>query len=149
MQKANKISAFFFLGLFSLMMLHQAFPHLHEQNEDSHSHSKVTHSGEHHHHEDNKKGSKENQNFDFGIIGFFMDMHVHATSSGDIVVSERTVIEQRSNVDKDIADNQFDFQKLLLPDIRQNDNPPIYHPPNRHFNPYLSYLDLRGPPALG
>lgn len=140
-QKANKISALFFLGLFSLIMLHQAFPHLHDQNEDSHSHSEVAHSHQHH-------DNQENQDSDLGFIGFFMDMHVHATSSGDIVVSERTVIE-RSNVDKDIADKQFDSQKLLLPDIRQNDNPPIYHPPNRHFNPYLSYLDLRGPPALG
>lgn len=142
MQKADKISAFFFLGLFSLIMLHQAFPHLHEQNEDSHSHSEIAHSHQHH-------DNQENKDSDLGFIGFFMDKHVHATSSGDIVVSERTSVEQRSNVDKDVADNQFDFQKLLLPDIRQNGNPPIYHPPNKYFNPYLSYLDLRGPPTLG
>jgi hypothetical protein len=144
MQKANKISAFFFLGLFSLIMLHQAFPHLHHQHEDSHS--DVAHSGEHHHHDD---GSNKNEESPYGFFGFLMDMHVHSTVSSDIVVLKRSTVEQQTVADTDIANNAFDTQRLFLIDNGQNENPPIYHPPNKSFNPYLSCLDLRGPPALG
>ncbi len=148
MQKANKISAFFFLGLFSLMMLHQALPHLHHQHEDSpsHSHSDVAHSGEHHHHDD---GPKEKQQSPFGFFGFLMDMHVHSSVSSDIAVLKRSTVEQQTVVDKDVSNSTFDIQKLFLIDNGQNESPPIYHPPNTYFNPYLSCLDLRGPPTLG
>lgn len=146
MQKYNHIKAFFFLGLFSLMMLHQAFPHLHHQHGDSHSHSDVAHTGEHPHHDD---GSKEEEPSPYGFFGFFMDMHVHSTVFNDIVILKRNTVEQQTIVDKDVAMSAFDFQELYLIDGRQNNKPPIYHPPNTYFNPYLSYLDLRGPPSLG
>lgn len=148
MQKANKISAFFFLGLFSLIMLHQAFPHLHHQHEDAHSHfrSDVAHSGEHHHHDD---GSKEKEESPYGFFGFLMDMHVHSAVSGDIVVLKRTSVEQQTVVYKDVLDSTFDTLRLFLLYNGQKDSPTIYHPPNRYFNPSLSNLDLRGPPALG
>ena len=150
MQKASKISAFFFLGLFSLMMLHQALPHLHHQHEDSrsHSHSDVAHSGEHHHHDDRSKEKGKEQS-PFGFFGFLMDMHVHSTVSSDIVVLKRSTVEQQTVTDKDLADNTVDTQRLFLIDNGQNESPPIYHPPNKYFNPYLSCLDLRGPPTLG
>lgn len=146
MQKANKIAAFFFLGLFSLMMLHQAFPHLHHQHEDSHSHSDIAHPGEHHHHDDSSR-EKEKSLYDFFV--FFMDMHIHSTVSSDIVVLKRNTIELHTIVDKDVIKSAFDIQRLYLIDKRQNSKPPIYQPPNKYFNPYLSYLDLRGPPSLG
>ncbi len=146
MQKANKISAFFFLGLFSLMMLHQAFPHLHHQHEDSHSHSDIAHTGEHHHHDDN---SEENEESPYGFFGFLMDMHVHSTVSSDVVVLKRNAVEQQIIVDKDVAKSAIDVQRFFLIDDGQNSEPSIYHPPNTYFNPYLSYLDLRGPPSLG
>jgi hypothetical protein len=151
MQKANKISAFFFLGLFSLIMLHQAFPHLHHQHEDSHSHSGVAHPGDHHHHHENGSGENEDSPYGFfDFFGFFMDMHVHSASSGgDIFVLKRHSVEQLRIVAKDVTDKTFDVAKLFLPDIRQIDNPATYHPPNTYFNPSLSCLDLRGPPALG
>lgn len=146
MQTANKIAAFFFLGLFSLMILHQAFPHLHHQHEDSHSHSNIAHTGEHHHHDDN---SQENEDSPLGFFGFFMDLHVHSTVSSDIIVLKRNTVEQQTIVDKDLAKSTFEIQELFLNDYRQDCKPPIYDPPNKYFNPYLSYLDLRGPPSLG
>ncbi|HDZ14190.1 hypothetical protein LCGC14_0889690 [marine sediment metagenome] len=146
MQKANKISALFFLALFSLMMLHQAFPHLHHQHEDSHSHSDIAHTGEHHHHDDSSEEEEESL---YGFFGFLMDMHVHSTVSSDIVVLERNTVEQRTEVDKYVAESAIDIQRLFLIDDRQNSEPPIYHPPNTYFNPYLSNPDLRGPPSLG
>ncbi|HBY67547.1 MAG: hypothetical protein CME35_01155 [Gramella sp.] len=146
MQKPNKIAAFFFLGLFSLMMLHQVFPHLHHQHEETHSHSDIAHTGEHHHHDDS---SHEKEESPYGFFGFFMDMHVHSTVSSDIVVLKRNTFEQQTIVDDNVVKLTSDFQEFYVVDNRQNDKPPIYHPPNRHFNPYLSSLDLRGPPSLG
>jgi hypothetical protein len=146
MQRRNKISAFFFLGLFGLMLLHQSIPHVHHQHEDSHSHSDLAHSEDYHHHGDS---SQENEDSSNGFLGFFMDMHVHSTVSSDIVLLKRNTIEQQTIVDKDVANNDFGFQGPFLIDNRENDKPPIYHPPNTYFNPYLSHLDLRGPPSLG
>ena len=146
MQKTNKIAAFFFLGLFSLMMLHQAFPHLHHQHEDSHSHSDVPNSGEHHHHDDS---SHDKDKSPYGFLGFLMDMHVHSTVSSDIVVFKRNTVEQQTIVNKDVADNAFDIQFLFSNFRGQNAGPPIYYPPNNYFNPNLLYPDLRGPPSLG
>ena len=133
MQKANKIAAFFFLGLFALMVLHQAFPHLHHQHQDSHSHSDVAHTGEHHHHDN---GSHED------------DMHVHSTVSTDIIV-ERQIVEHRTDTNENVVKTYSGFQELYFIDKRRNNDPPLYHPPNHYFNPFLSSLDLRGPPSLG
>ncbi len=146
MQKYNHIKAFFFLGLFSLMIMHQTFPHLHHQHGDSHSHSDIAHTGEHHNHHNN---SQENEDSPYGFFGFFMDMHIHSTVSSDIVVLKRNTIEQQTIVDKNVANNALETHRLVFRDIGQNENHPVYHPPNTYFNPYLSYLDLRGPPSLG
>lgn len=145
MQKPNKIAAFFFLGLFSLMMLHQVFPHLHHQHEDAHSHSDIAHTGEHHHHDDD---SHEEES-PYGFFGFVMDMHIHSTVSSDIVLLERNTIEQQTVAEKDVAKSSFETQNIFLIDYRQNSKSPVYHPPNKYFNPYLSSLDSRGPPSLG
>jgi len=152
MGKHVQIKSFLFLGIFSMLLLHQTLPHLHHQHEDSHSHeashshSDVAHSGEHHHHNDS---SQENEKSPYGFFGILMDMHVHSTVSSDIVVVKTNTVEQQTNVDKDVADSVFDFQGHLSIDNRQNASPPIYHPPNNYFNPYLSCPDLRGPPILG
>ena len=146
MQKPIKIAAFFFLVLFSLMMLHQVFPHLHHQHEDSHSHSDIAHTGEHHHHDDS---SQEKEDSPYGFFGFVMDMHTHFTVSGEVVLFERNTIEQQTVVEKDVAKSSFETQNIFSIDYRQNSKPPVYHPPNKHFNPYLSSLDSRGPPSLG
>lgn len=146
MQKSNKIAAFFFLGLFGLMMLHQVFPHLHHQHEDLHSHSDIAHNDEHHHHEND---SEDDENSSYGFLGFVMDSHVHSTVSSDVLVLKRNTVKQQTNIDKDVVKASFGIQQIFLLDSRQNSKPPIYHPPNNYFNPYLSYLDLRGPPTLG
>ncbi|MDC7994104.1 hypothetical protein [Altibacter sp. HG106] len=146
MQKPNKIAAFFFLGLFSLMMLHQVFPHLHHQHEETHSHSDIAHTGEHHHHDDS---SHEKEESPYGFFGFFMDMHVHSTVSSDIVVLKKNTFEQQTIVDYNVVKPTSDFQEFYVVDKRQNAKPPIYQPPSYYFNPYLSSLDLRGPPSLG
>ncbi|TLP71219.1 hypothetical protein [Maribacter sp. ACAM166] len=146
MQKHNHIKALLFLSIFSMLILHQAFPHLHHQHQGPHSHSDLAHSGEHHHHDD---GSKEKDEARDGLFGLFMDMHLHSTVSSDIIILKRNTVEQQTVAVKDVANKPCETQRPLLIDNGQNESPPIYHPPNKYFNPYLSYLDLRGPPALG
>jgi len=146
MQKAKKIAAIFFLGLFGLMMLHQAFPHLHHQHEDSHSYSDLAHPAEHHHHDDS---SAETDSSLYGFFGIFMEMHVHSTVSSDLVVLRRHTTEWQTPAFKDVAGNALYIRSLYLTDKKQNSKPPVYHPPNNYFNPCLSHLGLRGPPAIG
>lgn len=148
MQKANKIAAYFFLGLFGLLVLHQAYPHLHHQHEgvDSHSHSDIAHTGEHHHHDDS---SHEDEDSPYGFFRFFMDMHVHSSVSNEIVVFERPTVERQSDTNDNLVKPSFNFQEEFTRDERQHSKPPLYHPPKQYFNPYLSSLDLRGPPSLG
>ena len=147
MRKANKIAAFFFLGLFSLMILHQAFPHLHHQHNDSHSHTNIAHSSEHHHHDDSSQEEKEVS--PYGFFGFFIDTHIHSTVSSDIVVLIRNIIKQQTIVQKDFAKSIVDIKGIFSIEYRQNSKPSVYHPPNKYFNSYLSSLDSRGPPSLG
>ncbi len=144
----NHIKALFFLGLFCLMMLHQAFPHLHHQHEDSltHSHSEITHSGEHSHHDE---GSRNHEESPYGFFGFLMEMHLHSTASSDMVGLKNGTADQPTVVDKDSANKISETQRLSLSDNGHDESPPTYHPPDTYFNPYLSCLDLRGPPSLG
>ena len=128
------------------MVLHQAFPHLHHQHEETHSHSHIAHTGERHHHDESSHEKEESPN---GFFGFFMDMHVHSTVSSDIVVLKRNTVERQTIVDDNVVKPTSDFQEFYVVDSRQNSKPPIYHPPNNYFNSYLSSLDLRGPPSLG
>jgi hypothetical protein len=144
MQKSKKISAFFFLGLFSLMMLHQVFPHLHHQHEDSHSHLDIAHTGEDNHHDDS---SQEKEDSPYGFFGFVMDMHTHSTVSSDIVLLERNTIEKKTVVDKDVLKSVVETKGFFSVEYRQNSKQPVYYPPSNYFNSYLSSLDSRGPPT--
>ena len=144
MQKPNKIAAFFFLGLFSLMMLHQVFPHLHHQHEDSHSHLDIAHTGEDSHHDDSSQEKEDSSN---GFFGFVMDMHTHSTVSSDIVLLERNTIEKQTIVDKYDLKSVVETKGIFSVKYRQNSKQPVYYPPNNYFNSYLSSLDSRGPPT--
>lgn len=145
MQKHIYIKAFFFLGVFTLMMLHQVFPHLHHQHEDSHSHSHIVHSGEHHHHDND---SEEKEESPYGFFDLFMDVHAHSSITYDSVVLKKNNFEQQIHV-KDVAKSIVSNQRNASIEYRQNSKPPVYHPPNKYFNSYLSSLDSRGPPSLG
>ncbi len=144
MQKPKKIAAFFFLGLFSLMMLHQVFPHLHHQHKDSHSHLDIAHTGQDNHHDDSPQ---EKEDSPYGFFGFVMDMHTHSTVSSDIVLLERNTIEKKTVVDKDVLKSVVETKGFFSVEYRQNSKQPVYYPPNNYFNSYLSSLDSRGPPT--
>ena len=98
MQKHKHIKALFFLGIFSMLLLHQVLPHWHHEHEVEHTHKAVANSNTHSHHHDVPEKESPNKGF----------------------------------LDYDEA------EKIK-----------VYHPPNNYFNPYLSSLNLRGPPSLG
>ena len=143
MQKNKQIKALFFLGIFSLLMLHQVFPHLHHQHEER----KVTiaQAEDYHHHHHDTPEKEEDLKKDF--IDLFIGMHIHISITDEIPVI-RNVINHYSN-DENLALKQppsifFEIGR----DYREFERPPIYNPPNNYFNPYLSSLDSRGPPPL-
>ncbi len=143
MRKYNQIKALFFLGIFSMLLLHQVIPHLHHQHEDSHSHTTTVHNDDHHHHDAPEKDGNSKK----GFIDFFLEMHTHSMVINDnIVVLKETVTNQKV-VKKYITNPISPNYSIVYIDYGDVEKPLIYQPPNNYFNPYLTFLDLRGPPV--
>lgn len=140
MQKHNHIKALFFLGIFSLLILHDIIPHTHHQHEFGHSNSATAHSANH---------LLENENSEEGLLDWFVDVHEHSTHSNETVVSHENCVKQR-NVKKDVNTIFFVYQ-YSISTYCYNDTEKVssYYPPDTYSNNYLSSLDSRGPPSLG
>jgi zinc transporter ZupT len=142
MQKHNHIKALFFLGIFSLFLLHQLLPHLHHQHEVEHTHKAVAHTDSHNHDVPEKESSKK------GLLDLFLEAHIHSVVANEIVVTHNSSVKQL-NVKKDkntpISVNYYSISI----NYDEAEKVTVYHPPNKYFNPYLSSLDSRGPPSLG
>jgi hypothetical protein len=141
MQKQNHRIALFFLGIFSLLLLHQFIPHLHHQHENEHTNKLIS---EHIHHHDDPVSVNSNKS----ILDVIMDTHVHNS-----VHIETNIVQEKSikqiNVQKDIqASISTDCFNFSL-NYCKTEVVKHYHPPYSYFNPYLSVLDSRGPPSLG
>ena len=145
MQKFNHIKAIFFLGIFSMFLLHQIVPHLHHQHEDSSSHKAITHSDVHEHHHDAPE-KEDNSKSDF--LDFFLGMHVHVAVSDEIPVI-RELTKKLRVVDNVVSDIPALYNNIILKDYTEVQKPAVYRPPNNYFNPYTANLDVRGPPYLG
>ena len=113
MQKHKHIKALFFLGIFSMLLLHQVLPHWHHEHEVEHTHKAVANSNTHSHHHDVPEKESPNKGF--------LDISTPVS-----------IVHYYSSINYDEA------EKIK-----------VYHPPNNYFNPYLSSLNLRGPPSLG
>ncbi len=145
MQKYNHIKALFFLGIFSLMLLHQVVPHLHHQHEVEHSHKAVSNSKSHSHNQDvpEKESSKK------GVLDLFLEVHIHSVVPNEILVSRESSVKQLK-VKKDVKTPVFlDRYSIPINYYDELEKVSVYHPPNDHFNPYLTSLNSRGPPYLG
>ncbi len=139
-----QIKASFLLGIFLLMSFHQVIPHAHhehvgEKNEIAHHPHQ---DGEEHQHE---KQEKEQQ----GFLSYLLALHSHSSGTNEIpVLREHTenfafekIENEKLKLDKQFA--VFDF--FADQDFSKSK---IYQPPRKYFNPYLSFLSLRGPPAI-
>lgn len=142
MQKCNHIKALFFLGIFSMLLLHQVVPHLHHQHEVELTHKDVAHGDSHHRHTPEKESSKK------GFLDLFLDMHVHSVVSSEILLTYESSIRQL-NVKKNVSTPFSVVHYRLFVNYDEVEKETVYDPPNNYFNPYLSSLSLRGPPTLG
>ena len=144
MQKHNHIKALFFLGIFSMMLLHQVIPHLHHQHEVEHTHNAIADSDTHSHHHDVPKHESPNK----GFLGLFLEMHVHYTVSNEILLTHESRVKQLE-LRKDIRTSVSVAHYNISINYEEAEKIKVYHPPNNYFNSYLSSLDSRGPPSLG
>lgn len=144
MQKHNHIKALFFLGIFSLLLLHQVVPHWHHQHEIEHSHEAIANSDNHGHHHD----VPEKENYKKGLLDIFLEVHNHTVASYEVLVAQENSVKQLK-VNKD-ARQPIWFNHYSNPIVYDDvEKIRVYHPSNNYFNSYLSSLSTRGPPSLG
>ena len=144
MQKHNKIKALFFLGIFSMLLLHQVLPHWHHEHEVEHTHNAIAHNDNNSHHHDVPEQESPNK----GFLDLFLEMHVHYAVANEILLIQKRSVKQL-DVKKDISKSvSFSHYHSSL-NYDEAEKIKVYHPPNFYFNTYLSSLDSRGPPSLG
>ena len=154
MQKYNHIRTLFFLGIFSMFLLHQAIPHLHHQHEVKHSHKTIAHndSNSHQHdshqHDSPKKESSKKESSKKGILDLFLEIHMHTVVFNEILLTHENNVKLLDVKKSESLAFSFNHYRLSINDD-ETEKIEVYHPPNNYFNPYLSFLYLRGPPSLG
>ncbi len=144
MQKHNNIKALFFLGIFSLLLLHNIAPHTHHQHEVEHSHKDVAHNNGHRHNHDVPKEENSNK----GLLDLFFEVHIHSVVSNEILTTHESSVKQL-NIKKDIKTPISVNHYRTSTNYNETEKVKVYHPPNNYFNSYLASLDSRGPPTLG
>lgn len=144
MQKHNHIKAFFFLGIFSMLLLHQVLPHWHHEHDVEHTHKAVTHSDTQSHHHDVPEKESPNK----GFLDLFLEMHVNITVTNEILLSHTSSAKQLIVKKLKSASVSVNYYAVFI-NYDEANNIRVYHPPNIYFNPCLSSLDSRGPPSLG
>lgn len=144
MQKHNNIKALFFLGVFSMLLLHQVLPHWHHEHNVAHTHKAVAHSDTHSHHNDAPEKESPNK----GFLDLFLEMHVHSVVSNEILLTHEKSIKL-FEVKKDISTAIILGHYHASIKYDEAGKIKVHHPPNNYFNAYLSSLGSRGPPSLG
>jgi hypothetical protein len=142
MQKHNIIKALFFLGIFSMFLLHQVLPHWHHQQEVGHSHENLVHNDGHDHGSSHESKSKK------GFLDLFLDFHEHTLVSNEILLTHQS-IKKPTRVKKEISTPFSVVHTNSSINYDEAKKIKVYHPPNNYFNSHLSSLDSRGPPSLG
>jgi Ca2+/H+ antiporter len=143
MQKNIYIKALFFLGIFSLLLMHQVVPHLHHQHEVAHIHKDVSHSDNHTHHHD----PPQKESFKKGLLGLFLEAHIHSLVSNEIIVTHENSVKQL-NIKKEVKTLISANYGVKIIQVK-TEKPTAYYPSNNYFNYYFLSLDSRGPPTLG
>ena len=146
MWKYQNIKALFFLGIFSMLLMHQIVPHWHhqlqtEQFQTGHDHDHVADGHHHHGKPEDKKPSK-------GLFDWFLDFHTHSNTPTNVLVWEHSSVHK-------ITDQKQQIKTVRIPEVAQIIWEDIlldkiwYEPPNTLLKDHFPNLSLRGPPALG
>lgn len=155
MKFTNQIKAYIILHIMIIMMMHNAFPHVHHQHEESSAaisegefHHHDHHDSHHHHLEEGDNDNKENDNKQKSFLDYLFNNHLHTQHThqytSSIVEQVKPVkgIESKwfaNSVNWNLNFSCFDLgihRYVLSEDLK----------PEHH---YLHSHPHRGPPALG
>lgn len=156
MFKKSQIPALFLLGVFLILLVHNAVPHVHHSHEstgkislvadhDDHSHNHEHHSNEHNHHSHkNESKSQDQHNLLSFLINSHSDFfHIHEFiqfTKRDIQPSKDKVIHFFARI------GSFDS---LLDIERQGLYRYVLTKESWSENPFLLSCSLRAPPSIG
>jgi mannitol-specific phosphotransferase system IIBC component len=142
MQKYNHIKALFFLGIFSLLMLHQFIPHLHHQHVNEYSQKTFVCSEGHIYQHD----KSENLNSKKGLLNLLLKIHEHSVASNEILVTNESGINKlnvQKNINTHFSVNNYCSSKTY-DEIKQE---VVHYSSDNYLIHYLTSLDSRGPPT--
>ena len=117
MKKYKNITVLFFLGIFSLLLLHQVIPHLHHQHQGTHEHNVSHNHHAHHHHKPEKKDSKK------GFLDWFLEIHLHSNIQTDVLTLEQTSFKKSLYNKKEVtSDTNKNYIRIHFVDTGLTNN---------------------------
>jgi hypothetical protein len=144
MQPFKHISAYFFLSIFSVLLLHQALPHNHHQHELNDAIEISGHHHSHAHSHDHDKEENKDPDDLSGLLGFLLGSHAHTYHSNDFQV--RNEVKPQIQVLPIFVLPQLE---LFSFDHHSSTLEPVPRFTTGYQHLYLSIPSLRGPPVLG
>lgn len=142
----QKIKAFFFLCIISILMLHNSMPHVHHEHESSAENDQ--HGGHHHDHDHHTTDEQPSEDDGKGFLyHFFLGIHAHTFHTHEFNTSTKYEVQAaRDKIKPLIA--LFENGDVSPPSKEQN---PHWHPAFKESffdDPILLYCSLRAPPSL-
>ncbi len=144
MQKHLKTKALFFLGIFSMLLVHQAVPHQHHELQSDGECCEIAHD----HHHDHIHAESNGDHPKKGFFHWFLEVHIHTNSFADVFVPEQ-VAAKKISVDKELAKTFPTTETTFFPLKTATKNEVWYPSQDKKQSPYSSIPALRGPPSLG
>jgi len=141
MSKHLKIKALFFLGIFSVILLHQVIPHQHHEHHGEDEHCEFSY----HHNQDHAESKDDHASK--GFLHWFLASHLHTNSIADVFGPEQ--LAKMVSSEKELAqifpcaEEGFVYFEISTKNKTWcyfQDKLPDLHAPNPA---------LRGPPSLG
>ena len=149
MQKHQNIKAFFFLGVFSLLLFHQTVPHgHHEHQEELHGHDVAHHHHDDHHDDHHHHGQSERDDSKKGFLDWFLEMHTHTNTTTDVLVLRQSTVK-KITVEKESVTTILPSVVNLVFFEEGTSSKKWHHPPDKLQNTYYHHCKQRGPPSLG
>lgn len=143
----HQIKALFFLSIISMLMLHNALPHVHHQHDTP---AVADHHGDHHHghdHHDSDEQSAEDDGKGF-LHQFLLGNHVHTFHAHEFDTATKWKVEAAKDKLTPLV-ALFENCGVSPPHQEQNLH---WHPWYKRIyfdDPLLRYSALRAPPSVG
>ena len=149
MRKGIQIKALFLVGIFSLILVHQAVPH-HHHDSDHHSHDSIAHSHtelDHRHHHEHQ--DKEEISFNKNLLNRLIEFHSCGTTPTLEHLPNHIIVKKQKSIDLKIVPSIAIISNIELRDFKSNNKLQLYSSPDIAYEAHLVRPELRGPPFLG